>query len=365
MRTIWTLPVDGGKPTRVTDDEHLNWNPVWSPDGKFLYFASNRGGPMNLWRVPIDEDSGALRGEPEPLGAPAQWSALLSFSHDGRRFVYATDNGSSNIVRMQLDPRTDKVFGEPTAVTEGAQAVDSLDASPDGNWLAFTTTGPQEDLFVMHSDGTDLRKLTTGTTKNRVPRWSSDGALIAFYSDRGGSFQGWTIKPDGSDLKLISDASPLFNPVWSPDGKHLACNVGAHHDLSLIDLTLPMAQRRPVPLAARTQPFYGFSWSRDGERLLGVTDQDPGVFVYSFAARRYDRLTHGLAQSASWLHDGSVLYLAGGKLMVVDSRKLTSREVYAPEPNWELRGACASPDGRAIYAIRSTQEGDIWLGTFP
>ncbi len=43
-RALWTLPAGGGTPVAVTRDEYFNWSPAWSPDGKYLYFASNRGG---------------------------------------------------------------------------------------------------------------------------------------------------------------------------------------------------------------------------------------------------------------------------------------------------------------------------------
>jgi eukaryotic-like serine/threonine-protein kinase len=365
-RTIWTRPAGGGNPVRVTDDGYLNWNPVWSPDGHFLYFTSNRGGPMNFWRVAIDEDSGRLRGDPEPVNTPAPRCAFLSFSRDGRSFTYATEEGASNIARLTLDPRTGNVVGAPAPVTQGAQAVEAIDISPDGKWLAFNTAAPQEDLYVIHPDGTGLRLLTTGGAKNRVPRWSPDGSQIAFYSDRDGAFRGWTIRPDGSAPRRVSNASPLYNLVWSPDGKRLACDGGTSEDLSLLDLTLPLAERQLQPLPRSPQPFYPFSWSRDGERLLGVCELDPGVFFYSFPARRYERLTHGVTRFAVWLGDSrTALYISDGKVMTVDAESRIPRELYTSPTNSELKAACASPDGRAIYIVHSMQEGDIWLGSLP
>src|SRR5262249_3139173 len=65
-RAIWTIPVGGGEPVAVTNDPATDWNPVWSPDGRFLYFGSDRGGTLNLWRVPIDEQSGRTLGPLEP-----------------------------------------------------------------------------------------------------------------------------------------------------------------------------------------------------------------------------------------------------------------------------------------------------------
>jgi len=54
QRDIWTIPAGGGEPVEVTNDAATDWNPVWSPDGKYLYFASDRGGQMlqtSRWTV--------------------------------------------------------------------------------------------------------------------------------------------------------------------------------------------------------------------------------------------------------------------------------------------------------------------------
>jgi Tol biopolymer transport system component len=349
----------------VTDDNHLNWNPVWSRDGKFLYFASDRGGPMSFWRVPIDEESGNVLGKPEPVITPAPWSGFLSFSRDGLRFAYATDEGKANIERMALDPRAGTVSGEPAAVTQGSRTVFALDASPDGAWIAFTADAPNENLFVIHPDGTGLRQLTTGNAKNRMPRWSPNSSQLAFYSNRGGVYQGWTIRPDGSDLALVSAASLFFNPVWSPDGKQLACNVGPREDLCLIDLTQPPAMRRANPLPRRPNPLNPCSWSTDGKLLLGVT-AEPGVFAYSFATRRYQRITSDAAQVPILLHDGhSALYIRDNALMMADVAGGSAPQLFRATATSEIKLLSVNGDDRAIYVVRSIQEGDIWMGAFP
>jgi len=79
QRDISTIPAEGGGPAvPVTSDAPVDWNPVWSPDGRFLFFSSDRGGPMSLWRVPIDERTGKTLGPPEGLSAPASSAALMS-----------------------------------------------------------------------------------------------------------------------------------------------------------------------------------------------------------------------------------------------------------------------------------------------
>src|SRR5262245_5329871 len=96
-RDIYTVPASGGTPVAVTADAATDWSPAWSPDGRYLYFSSDRGGSMNLWRVPIDEASGRTTGAFEPFTTPALNSGLLSFSRDGSRIAYVAQTTSRNV----------------------------------------------------------------------------------------------------------------------------------------------------------------------------------------------------------------------------------------------------------------------------
>ncbi|HEY7819941.1 MAG TPA: protein kinase, partial [Vicinamibacteria bacterium] len=90
QRDLYTVSPSGAGAKAVLSDAAVDWSPVWSPDGRYLYFSSDRGGSMNLWRIPIDERSGQAEGPPEPVRAPASFVAHVSFSRDGRRLVYAS-----------------------------------------------------------------------------------------------------------------------------------------------------------------------------------------------------------------------------------------------------------------------------------
>jgi Tol biopolymer transport system component len=69
-----------------------------------LYFASDRNGTMNLWRVEIDEASGKVRGEPEPQMLPASWAGFLRGTPDGSRVAFQAVDRDSNLERLPFDP---------------------------------------------------------------------------------------------------------------------------------------------------------------------------------------------------------------------------------------------------------------------
>src|SRR6185436_12695639 len=113
---IWTIPVSGGTPVAVTDGSSTDLNPVWSPDGKYLYFSSNRGGSSNIWRVLIDEETGVVGGTPEAvtsIGAATSVS-YLSFSLTGQ-LAYSAQTDIRNLRSISFDPRVGAV-GKPVAV---------------------------------------------------------------------------------------------------------------------------------------------------------------------------------------------------------------------------------------------------------
>jgi eukaryotic-like serine/threonine-protein kinase len=182
QRHIWTIPAAGGVAVPVTSDTAVNWNPVWSPDGHSLLFSSDRGGPMNLWRVPIDERTGATLGPPEALSAPSSFAGLMSVSADGHSVAYTSLTTSQTIQRVAFDPASGSIRGEPVTVVSGSRPFEAPAPSPDGGWLAFNNLGPQMNIFVSRGDGTGIRQLTNDRARNRFPTWSPDGRQIAFLS---------------------------------------------------------------------------------------------------------------------------------------------------------------------------------------
>src|SRR6185295_11046642 len=94
---IATISRAGGEIEIVTKDASTNWNPVWAPDGKFLYYASDRSGNMSFWRVAIDEQTGDVLSEPEAVATPAKFNRHLNFSRDGKRMIYVQTDNQSNI----------------------------------------------------------------------------------------------------------------------------------------------------------------------------------------------------------------------------------------------------------------------------
>ncbi|HEV8580459.1 MAG TPA: protein kinase [Thermoanaerobaculia bacterium] len=362
-REIWTAAAEGGRAVRVTepaDESYLNWNPIWSPDGRYLYFASDRSGSMNFWRVGIDEETGRVKGEPVPVTTPSSWSGFLSLSRDGRRILYATRDTRANLERVPLDPAGPAISGPAVPITQGPREIGLNRVSPDGSRIAYTLA---DDLYLLQTDGKELRQLTRDSFKDRNPNWSPDGRWILFYSDRSGRYEAWAIRPDGSDLRQLTRTrgEPVFFPIWSPDGRRLVCGLGFAGP-ALIDLSRPLERRIPERLSAvpGNADFFANSWSPDGTRIAGNARNNRGIFLLTLAAGRFERLTDHGSQPV-WMRDGRhLLYLDLDGVYVLDTVTRISRRLLEPAAGSSFKGVDLAPDGRALYLLRASDEGDVW-----
>jgi serine/threonine protein kinase len=371
QRDMWTVAVDGSDPKQVTDDVDIDWNPAWSADGQHLYFSSDRGGAMNLWRIPMDEATGEVRGDPEPITTSVTASSgYMSISASGE-IAYVSRIQSGNLQRVGFDPETARTVGEATYVTRGTSSVEWPDVSPDGAQLLFSSFGRQEDLFVSQPDGTGRRRLTNDMFNDRVARWSPDGAEIAFYSDRSGSYEIWAIRPDGSGLRQLTDTPGRSTgfPVWSPDGSRMIAQGLDTGEAFIFDPQVPWDQQTPAPIEPETPEgtkFAPWAWAGRGELILGNLLRPPnllqGLATYDLRSDEF-RVVLERGAYPVWLEpERSILFTNRDRILYFDLVTSDFHAVFdvGPDalPGYSLR---LSPDRDALYFTRVTTEADIWF----
>ncbi len=143
QRDLATVPASGSSDesavAAATDDAAVDWSPAWSSDGRHLYFASDRGGTMNLWRVAIDETTGRVLRQPEPLTTPSLAAERPSLSRDGRLVAYASASLRSSLQRVAFDERRGVATGAPTEIWSSSGMLGEPDATATGTGSSCVT----------------------------------------------------------------------------------------------------------------------------------------------------------------------------------------------------------------------------------
>jgi Tol biopolymer transport system component len=161
--------------------------------------------------------------------------------------------------------------------------------SPDGNHVAFATGGfdVTSDVFIMRSDGTNVRRLTsdepTGFLRgahDNAPAWSPDGKRLAFAStrccDKPGSMGNralYVMRADGSGAKQITDgAIHVWEIAWAPDGKSIAFT-GLSGPIYLVE---PDGSNLRTIGGVDGRFIKDLAWSPDGTQIVYATEgRDP------------------------------------------------------------------------------------------
>jgi Tol biopolymer transport system component len=372
-RDLYTVAADGSQSAedaavRVLDDPPVDWSPIWSADGRSLLFASTRGGTMNLWRIAVDPASGRPTGTPRPMTVPSSWVGFLSASADGRRVAYLDRNVRNTVRRAPFDPVAGAIAGPARTVPLGTiEPYETLALSPDGTDLVFDDAGFPQRLFLVDAKGL-LRQLTEGPHRDRQGAFSPDGAWIAFQTDR------WPgklalIRPDGSGLRDLATnrTTSAFYPVWSPDGRWLACS--STEGAFLLPMGDGKAAGEPAPIAAPDEDgvaFWPSSFSPDGRQLAGILPSAAnvvsGAALYTISDRTYRKLPADDPTRLDFLPDGRRLLVAAPRgLGVLDLTTGRLRPLVAATEGSEIVWAALSRDARHLAWHERADESDIWL----
>ena len=322
--------------------------PMWSPDGRRLYFASDRGGAENLWaqEVPAPGETPETSEPPEPrplthfTAGRVLWPAI---SADGRTLVFERDLG---IWKLDLGSGT----AAPVAITlEGAPAgppvehrrmtsdFTSLALSPDGKKVAFVAHG---DVFAAAAqDGGAATRVTDTPGVESQVVWAPDSRRIAYVSDRDGVDHLFLYDfTTGEESRLTAGPDADDAPRFSPDGKTLAFERG-RQELRALDLATRHEHR--LAAALLDAPPLGsdrpFAWSPDsrwlaflsyGERLFRNLQVVPAA---GGEPRAVTYLANTNADQVSWSPDGRALFYAtnqrteDGRLARVDLEPRTPK----------------------------------------
>ena len=319
-RDVWHYDISSKKHTQLSEWEGENRNPIYSKDGKSLYYLSEQGGTFNVWQMPLGKASEAkqvtsFKTHPVRFLSMAN-DGTLCFGYNGEIYTMQ-EKGSAKKLNIEITSEDQTGKSAYLSVTGGGQGV----VSPDGKQVAFVNRG---EVFVTSVDYTTTKRITNTAESEASPTFGPDNRTLTYASERNGYWNIYSATitrpedPNFPNATLIEE-KPLFKddkidrayPKYSPDGKELAYVEGR---CRLMVLNIESGKSRQITDGSQhysTTGHMDFKWSPDGK-----------WFAVSYTGNKHDPYS-----------DVGIVSAEGGKIF-----NITNTGYFDESPEWIFGG---------------------------
>ncbi len=330
---IFVMPIGGGQPVQVTNDEASDEYPFWLGDGKRIIYSSKRDGIFQTCIAYLDEH------KTEQINLGISDTLIRDVAPDGGKILFAQSREESDLWQVRIDDKNETqitsdlvielwpdvssdgksiVFQSTTEskhLLEGSLLIRSIDEkqqtkiasngfspmfSPDGRKVAFLRDADNFiNLWITGRNGADERQLTTEgmwfagysvVPYNRVQvkdySWSPDGNSLIYCAKKDGLWNVWQVAADGANrpqqITTNTDANIKFSsPLFAPDGKRIAYLSSAvkpsAESKTTTNLCLLNGENSEIVFSSASV-FKLIGWEQSGKSLIiAMADDKPNV----------------------------------------------------------------------------------------
>jgi Tol biopolymer transport system component len=372
-RDVFIIAVDGSRQIAAATGSNHDTMMGWSPDGKQLLFASDRGGTVGLWAVPVGD--GRPQGMPELMKSDISRFSL-GVSASGSLYM-GVPIGNRDIQVASVDFETGKLMSGPVRPVQTFVGTNSEPAwSPDGKYLAYKSNRPPPSyngfLGIQSVETGQVRELQPNLTYFQNIRWAPDGGFfIVGGKDLKGRQGQYQIDAQTGDVTPFAGRP-------SPDAKKIYTPKDPGTDgFSLIERDLASGKEREIKIgkslrmgALRRSPdgrFFAAAYNDGPTRssvvlLIPIDGGEPRELL-----RVRQPQSFGPGPYVEWMADGRAVLV---NKFLNDGR--TQNELWLVPVSGQPRqidiGASkfegvpkVHPDGRRVAYVAGERKADVWV----
>lgn len=335
---------DTKKSEKITDHIRQDIIPMWSPDGKEIYFISDRDGIMNLYSYDLEKKTSrqVTFSKDYDIKFPAMGDNHIVYEQGG--YLYKFDTRTQRPVKVTVHIENDQLYSRPV-LKDVSNEIRSADISPNGERILLSAHG---DLFSVPAKKGVTYNLTQSSDANDFAgSWSPDGEQIAYISDKSGEFNIWLKDVfTGEERQLTKDLKTyIFDIKWSPDSKKIAWNEKGN----TLYITDTDNGKNTMVETSGISPIHSYNWSPDGKYLVYVRPEKTmnNLIVYDLENGKKHQITDGRYEA------GAPNFSSDGKYLVFVSAR-TFNPIYS-RTEWNH----AYTDMNKIYLLPLTADAAV------
>jgi serine/threonine protein kinase/Tol biopolymer transport system component len=374
--SLWEASAEGKNLHPVLPD----WNKPaqesggdWTANGEYFLFESTREHTQNIWALRERGSSFGKIGSGRAGVAPTQLTVgPLMFSNptpspDGKKLFVIGQQRRFDLIRLEAKSQFSVYF---PGVSAG-----EADIQRDGKWITYVAH-PELTLWRSEPDGSSRKQLTFAPMQAHMPRWSPDGAQIAFMASLPGKpWKIYVMPSEGGTPREVTAGSQdqgdrnQGDPSWSSTGGSivfagmpwLEYKNATGPNIHIVDLKT--SQVSDVP---GSENLFSPRSSPSGHYLAALSADSTKLMLYDLEKKDWSQLAQSLFAFENWSHDGKYLYAEDYPDKTDDfvrvgldgkvERLFSLKEIPRGFDPWEFWVGLAPDDSPLLMRDRSTQE---------
>jgi tricorn protease len=354
---VFVASMEDGLTKRITNTPSQERSVSFSPDGRSLVYAAERGSSWDVYQSTIKRSEekyfyASTVLEEKAIIATAQEEFQPAYSPDGKKVAFLEERTTLRVYDLATEATQTIVAGDKNySYSDGDQY---YQWSPDSKWFLVSFLIENHwisDVGIVPATGGELRDLTLSGYDDGEPQWMMDGKMMIWYSNRDGmkNHASWGSENDvygmfftqeafdryrlsESDFKLLEEKEKEIEEKETPtDSKSKKGN--EVEEESVIDIQWSGLEKRKVKLSIHSSRLSGAVVTEDGSEMYYLARFEKGIDLWMTNLRTSEtkilsKLKANSAGSLSLTEDGKhIVLLADGKVFSVDTKSGEKKSV--------------------------------------